>query len=340
MTTSLRPDAALPRLAIIADDLTGALDAAAPFAGRGLTVAVALSPADMTDAVATGAEVVSVSTRSREIAPEAARQAVAEALAALPAGTPLFKKIDSRMKGNIAAELSAIGAAHALCAPAIPDFGRMVKNGHVTGFGVADPIAIAPLLGMPATVPDTDSLEQMLAALEATPDALPVGARGLAEALARRMTGSDAAEVPPLSGPRGTLVIGSRDPITMAQVAALSGVTHVEAPNGVLTEVPTAAITVIQATQGAAQIDGTEVAANLARGLQTLPRPDTLFLTGGATAEAVLTALGVRTLRLLGECLPGLPVARAQDMTIVAKSGGFGTADTLAEVVRKISKAV
>ena len=33
-----------PTLAIIADDLTGALDSAAPFAGRGLRAVVALDP--------------------------------------------------------------------------------------------------------------------------------------------------------------------------------------------------------------------------------------------------------------------------------------------------------
>lgn len=318
------------RLAIIADDLTGALDAAAPFAGRGLRTCVALSPEALPEALE--AEVVAVSTRSREISPDAARAAVELALSALPPGTRIFKKIDSRMKGNIAAELAAIPAKRMLVAPAIPDFGRVVRNGHVQGFGVDTPIAIAPLLGRPAEIPDTQT-EADMAALD-TEDALLVGARGLAEALAMRLTGR-AATAPKLAGPRGLLVIGSRDPITMAQIAA-TGIAPTPAPNGMI---PDTAGVLVQATPGATVEDPATVAANLARGIMALPRPDTLFLTGGATAEAVLSGLGIRTLQLLGECLPGLPVARAGGMTIVAKSGGFGDTNTLARIARMIGDA-
>mgnify|MGYP002653296247 FL=1 len=41
---------AAPRLAIIGDDLTGTLDAAAPFAARGARVQVALNPAALREA--------------------------------------------------------------------------------------------------------------------------------------------------------------------------------------------------------------------------------------------------------------------------------------------------
>lgn len=328
----------IPLLAIIADDLTGALDAAAPFAGRGLTVEVALSPDAMAEAVASGARVVSVSTRSREVSPNAARDAVTHALAALPPGTRIFKKIDSRMKGNIAAELSALPDGPALAAPAIPDFDRIVRNGCVTGFGVDAPIAIAPLLGRPAAIPDTVTEEDMRAVVEGAGDTLLIGARGLALALARHLSGREGEIIPPLPGPRGILVIGSRDPITSAQVAALRDVAHVAAPNGIVPVTPPAELTVIQAMPGPSPVPPEDAAMNLATGLRRLPPPDTLFLTGGATAEAVLTGLGIRTLRLLGECLPGLPVAHAGGMTIVAKSGGFGGPDTLADVVRRIRK--
>ncbi|WP_435169890.1 four-carbon acid sugar kinase family protein [Falsirhodobacter sp. 1013] len=326
----------LPLLAIIADDLTGALDAAAPFAGRGLRVEVALSPDAVPEAVDTGAQVISVSTRSREVGAEAARAAVKTALAGLPAGARLFKKVDSRLKGNIAAELSAFPDGPALAAPAIPDLGRVVQDGRVAGFGVADPIAVASRLGRPAAIPDTATEEEMRAALAHAGDALLIGARGLARALAVQLTGQKDEDAPALAGPRGMLIVGSRDPITLAQLAALEGVRPVQAPNGMIPETPTADITLIQATQGDDRVDGTVVAANLAHGLRALPTPDTLFLTGGATAEAVLSAQGIRTLRLLGEALPGLPVAQAAGMTIVAKSGGFGAEDTLACVIRMI----
>ena len=76
----------------------------------------------------------------------------------------------------------------------------------------------------------------------------------------------------------------------------------------------------------------------IARALAESFRPlaaaaDSLVLTGGATAEAVLDALGVYLLDLEGEVLPGLPLSRGEGWRIVTKSGGFGTADTLADLV-------
>ena len=100
----------MPELAIIADDLTGALDAAAPFAMRGIHAVVALSADALPEAIATGAAVVGVSTDSREVSEEQARENTRTAVAALPPGTRLFKKVDSRLKGNIAAELDNPGA--------------------------------------------------------------------------------------------------------------------------------------------------------------------------------------------------------------------------------------
>ena len=69
----------MTRLAVLADDLTGALDAAAPFAARGITTVVALGLDGLDAALASGADVVGVSTDSREIVPDAARAAVASA---------------------------------------------------------------------------------------------------------------------------------------------------------------------------------------------------------------------------------------------------------------------
>ena len=57
-----------PTLAIIADDLTGALDSAAPFAGRGLRAVVALGPDGLEAALASGAAVVAVNTTTAAVA--------------------------------------------------------------------------------------------------------------------------------------------------------------------------------------------------------------------------------------------------------------------------------
>lgn len=340
------------QLAILADDLTGALDAAAPFAARGMEVDVALHPGAVADIAQGGAQVIAVSTRSREMPPQEARAAVASAMAALPAGIRLFKKIDSRLKGHIEAELSALDFARALVVPAIVDFGRVVEGAAVTGFGVERAIPIAPILGRFAgrsSIPDIRSDEEMRSALALADEAdLLVGARGLAEALARQVTGIERPTAPALAGPRGILVVGSRDPITLAQVDALrsrADVLHVPAPGGVLDASPVLgagkSLVLVQAVPGDRAVPPDVVAGNLAEHLRPLvaDRCDTLFLTGGATAEAVLGALGIDRMRLLGECLPGLPVGIAQGLTIVAKSGGFGDAETLVRVGEMISGA-
>lgn len=342
------PEHPHPSLCIIADDLTGALDAAAPFARRGLRTTVAFNPQALPDALGACGEIVTVSTQSREMDPDAATRAVEAVVAQLPPGVSLFKKVDSRLKGNVEAELAALEAGSFLVAPAIPEFGRVVRGGAVCGFGIDNPIAIAPRLGALATrmiAPDTGSLDDMRQALEAHPERLPVGARGLAEALAQRMSGKDAADgMLALTAGSALFVVGSYDPITLAQVEHLKAGSSVEwigAPNGVaLRPVTTGEVTVLQALQGAEALDGNEVAGNLARSLpQPGPDfPDFLFLTGGATAEAILSGLGIHHAVLAGEILPGLPVMQTNGLTIVTKSGGFGEPDTLADLIALLGK--
>ena len=71
------------------------------------------------------------------------------------------------------AELAALPDRPLLVAPAIPAFGRVVRQGRVEGFGVATPIEIAPLLGARAAdalIPDTETEAAMEAALAAAPE--------------------------------------------------------------------------------------------------------------------------------------------------------------------------
>lgn len=324
--------------AIIADDLTGALDAAAPFAMRGISTAVALNPAALPQAIATGARVVGVSTDSRETSAEGATAAVRAALAALPTGTALFKKVDSRLKGNIEAELDAIPHGQSLVVPAIPAFGRWMKNGRIGGFGVSEPIEVAKRLGRHAAtaiVPDVADQADIERALQKGFD-LPIGARGLAEAMAKGMA-PDAGEVDILwPEGRAYCVIGSTDPITLAQLDRLraggADIAYVPAPNGQGTSaVGPARLTIIQAMPGSSPADGKTVATALGKTLASLSPPpgSLLVLSGGATAQVILEQLGIAVLELLGEALPGLPIARAGGLTVVTKSGGFGDPDTL-----------
>jgi uncharacterized protein YgbK (DUF1537 family) len=334
-------------LLIFADDLTGALDAAAPFAGRGLETEVAIGLDGVRAALADAPAVLSVNLGCRDGKADEARRRTQELLALVPAGTILFKKIDSRLKGHIAAEMDAISYRHALVAPAIPDFGRVVAGGAVSGFGFEFAISVLERLGGHAgrcTLPDTQptgDIREALAAAQAEGADLLVGARGLAEALAEAMTGQTVPEAAAVPAGKGLFVIGSRDPITVEQVDVLGSVgpfSIVEAPNGM---VPShadedAGLTLVQATQGAENLSPLVVSDRLAEGVV----PDftagavRLLLSGGATAEAVLRAMGISRLRLAGECLPGLGVGWSGDQCIIAKSGGFGQADTLKRIAK------
>ncbi|SER52298.1 four-carbon acid sugar kinase family protein [Rhizobium sp. NFR03] len=336
-------------LVILADDLTGTLDAAAPFAARGLKVEVALAPSAIPEALADDPDVLSINVRSREVGSQAAQAATRAVLDALPADIVLFKKVDSRLKGHIAAELDVMRFQAALVAPAIPDFGRIVEGGKVSGFGVDVPIPVSERLGLHAEnarIPDTADMEAMAVALEEALAArvdLLVGARGLADALARRMTGdalAHAAEIP--AGP-GLFVIGSRDPITLSQIEHLRvrhSPVYLAAPNGCLAPDKRAgtSLTLVQAVPGEEDLTSLAVARHLASSVYPagVQPSATLVLSGGATAEAVLERMEIHRFRLLGECMPGLGVAFANGHCIIAKSGGFGGADTLSEIAARM----
>ncbi|GLQ56964.1 four-carbon acid sugar kinase family protein [Devosia nitrariae] len=338
----------MTRLAIIADDLTGALDSAAPFAMRGLRTLVALTPAGLQEALGQGADIVAASADSRELAPDAARAAVGACHAQLPAQQAIFKKVDSRLKGNIAAELDAIPHRRALVVPAIPAFGRWVHKGVLSGFGVDEPVDIAARLGAhagTAHVPDALVQSDIEAAVAEGDYDLPVGARALAEAMAERMAPEGRAPAPTLAARRVIAIIGSADPITREQVETLRrgmpDLAYIAAPGGETPEaLPLAsALTLVQAVPGARPVDATTVAERLGEVLARLePEPGTLLvITGGATAQAVLARIGIAVLEVVGEALPGLPIARAEGFTIITKSGGFGEPDTLLRLLGHVT---
>ena len=128
------------RLAIIADDFTGAADAGVQFAARGRPCALVTSLASLSPVTA---EVVAVDVESRSLSPEAAAAAVRSAVAALRAAgfERFYKKIDSTLRGNLGAEIDALmeeaGCGLALVAPAAPRNLRTVVEGECFVAGVS-----------------------------------------------------------------------------------------------------------------------------------------------------------------------------------------------------------
>ncbi|MGP4017066.1 four-carbon acid sugar kinase family protein [Saccharopolyspora sp. 5N708] len=120
------------RVLVVADDLSGAGDSGIPFALREMRTLLALD--DTGDA-----EVFVADTDSRHVEPSRAAERVAAALRGHAAGRVVFKKIDSTLRGNLAAEIGALvehaeGTGVLLC-PASPATGRTVLGGvvHVRG---------------------------------------------------------------------------------------------------------------------------------------------------------------------------------------------------------------
>jgi D-threonate/D-erythronate kinase len=247
------------RTVIVADDLTGAADSSAGLADHGAIVAVL--PWREDGGVALGAalddtalDVVVVETDTRDCdevtAAARVRQVARTLLAHRSAEAPAFvvKKIDSVLRGPIAAELAALrdvlAPARTVIAPAFPRLGRLTVDGvqlcdgspvgsgdvaHVCGVPDAPAVpAGAPLPDIAVSVHDArtavdlTTLAARIMALDPAP--LVVCSAGLLESLAsplavgaaQRAEGDD----PPPPAPGWTLAV-SLSPSATAQVDEL-----------------------------------------------------------------------------------------------------------------------
>ena len=123
-------DPTVPQILVVADDLSGAADCGIAFQRAGLSSVVLLSG----DGVTADADALALDADSRRLPPPQAaalhRRLVRRHLAP---GILFYKKIDSTLRGNVAAELAAIipGAGVAIVAPAFPDTGRTTRDGRV-----------------------------------------------------------------------------------------------------------------------------------------------------------------------------------------------------------------
>jgi uncharacterized protein YgbK (DUF1537 family) len=118
-------------IAVIADDIAGAAELAGAAFLRGLTAEVhtEFDPASPAD-------VIVVDTDSRSLSADEAARRVAAAADRVRHCRPqwVFKKVDSVLRGNVLAEVtalqSALGKARALLVPANPSLGRIVRGGR------------------------------------------------------------------------------------------------------------------------------------------------------------------------------------------------------------------
>ncbi len=352
----------------LADDLSGALDAAAGFHRAGRRVTVALAP----DAWGDDPEAMAgCTTESRNLAPAAAASAVTAAIAeGRRRGAALvYKKIDSTLRGPVAAELGALLAAlpeaRVLFCPANPAAGRTVRAGvlRVRGVPVAetefarDPVspvresAIRALLGPIAServvIPDAETEADLAAAVAAMDAAggpwVAVGSGALARPVAGRITAGAARPVASdrdLAPGPVLMICGSAHAGNRAQAAALTcrrGVpaceVRVRDPEPAIEAATWAArqagaVTLILEGARAEPAAALAAMAFAATRVATQTGARRIFVTGGETAFAVCGTLGVRALDFRAEIEPGLGLARAGERMLAVKPGGFGDDDT------------
>lgn len=123
------------RYLIIADDLSGAADCAAGFAGAGLSADVLLDT--RVEAFATSTQVLTVDSDSRRDDAALSRAKLETVLARHGRERTVIKKIDSTLRGGWAHEVAALQRVLgvALVAPAFPAMGRVVRDAVVLVHG-------------------------------------------------------------------------------------------------------------------------------------------------------------------------------------------------------------
>jgi uncharacterized protein YgbK (DUF1537 family) len=287
---------------VLADDATGALEMGA-----------LLAPCPVWLGIAAGSGVID--TESRHLAPADAADRIRSVLRDVPSPTRVFKKIDSTLRGPIAAELAALAGAFPdrklIVCPAYPRFGRTVRNGRVLihGTSVSEtdfardprwPVTDSAVPWTPVYDAETDEDLAAVARLCASEDCICVGSGGLARCLFGEAV---QAAVPNIAN--WLVVCGSMHPVSLrqAEVARAHGVSVVSGP---------------RAAEHAVE-----------------QRAGGLIIFGGETTFETLRALGLESVTTVGEVLPGVPLSLAGEMPVITKAGGFGSEDLVPAILRK-----
>ncbi|MFO1068299.1 MAG: four-carbon acid sugar kinase family protein [Geminicoccaceae bacterium] len=337
-------------LRLLADDLTGALDSASPFAAAGGPIPVVWNDKDLP--LGDGDLAVDTETRHAGAADAAAR--VGGLSAQLTGADPAFKKVDSCLRGQPSAEIAALTRAGrfrtTVVAPAFPAQGRITRAGrqHIrevdggwrdAGVDLAAEFAALGLAcrrGRPLAGPglyfcdvETDDELAALAGLrrELVPPVLWCGSAGLSRALAGPFRSLDPAT---LVRPPVLVVTGSGNPVTVAQLDRLA--LHEARVRVMALRLPPGSEPAVAAA-GLRQLVA-EAAA--------LPPPATLLVAGGETLMQLCLQTGAAQLSVEGEIAPGVPVSRMvggrwAGVPVISKSGGFGRPGFFAELVAPLA---
>lgn len=325
----------------IADDLTGALETGSKFAAEGLSARVVTAESVVRRP---DVSVLVFDTESRHSsAGEAAAKVRKVALSARTHQPWLvYKKTDSTLRGNIAAECAALREVFPerplVYVPAYPEMGRTVCGGQLLVQGVPvhqtvfaadclNPVSssdVAALLGdVVATVVDGESAADVVnaatAIVSSDPPPVSAGPAALAGAFAGLLGRAAPIEWPRVE--RCLVVNGSRHPASAAQIEfARSHGCFVDGWRLLEHDARGAGIERALAT-------GEHVRA-LALGL------DAMIVFGGDTAFGIHKAFGAPPFEPYRDILPGVPLSRCGDLYWITKAGGFGPPEILRDIRR------
>jgi D-threonate/D-erythronate kinase len=317
-----------PRVVVLADDLTGAMECAAPFAERGIDAGVLAVPGRPAEP----ARVLSVNLACREADDDDARELVAAALRRHAAELVLLK-IDSTLRGPVRGIVDAAAAVGEIVfCPANPLQGRTVEGGRVlvhgtpledTEFRRSGRLADYAPAAFARDARDLDALRALARELVARPRPAVVSG-GLVAALAEALGGPSADPLAGLRLPAGPILVvaGSGSEVARVQLDRLE---------------PADDLLVLRSPAPGAAL-APEVAHGLARrAVEALAaaRPRALFLTGGETALRVLELLPAGPLAVLGNRPEGVvnAVLPPGPLLVATKPGAFGGPDTIARWV-------
>jgi uncharacterized protein YgbK (DUF1537 family) len=358
---------------LIADDLTGALDAGACLASGEAPLPVYWHAQESQRAGGFGLDI-----ETRELPEPDALTRLGSCLPELVAAGLALKKVDSLMRGNSVAELRACASSSlfrsVVIAPAFPAQGRVTRNGQQWARqadagrwtpaspnlleALADAVerrsgqapvllrAGRPTAGRGIFVCDAET-EADLADIVSAAGALErpllwCGTAGLARAL-----GGPAQSILPPRAARVLVVIGSRHPMALAQIAELQRRwPHLVAD--MAEDVPDGAIgrrlwraldrhglaLLVPARLGVVSADDD---ISPLRSVCAAVDPDLCIAAGGATLRLLVEAIGCECLAVEGEIEPGIAFSRMRGgrwagAALISKAGAFGRPGTLCDL--------
>jgi uncharacterized protein YgbK (DUF1537 family) len=362
-------------LGLVADDLTGAGDAAVAFAEHGWRVLLHLDPRHLPETAAAARAVptvVAVSTGARALTDEAAATVTADVVRTLRAvgADRVYLKIDSTVRGSVAGQVRGAlhawgrgaGTARAVICPAFPEHARTVVRGQVLVHGL--PLEQSPAARDPVTPRATGDLTAIVpgAALGdptqiGRVERLVLDAVNAADLdqIAEAVSGSDPGTVVVGSGglaaalarcwSRGGPATLSTRPLGAQKVLIAASSLH-PVTAGQLAHLrhsaaagPVDVLTTarLPTTPGVAADELAErVAAALAHS-----RYGALIAIGGDGAAAILRRLAADQIVVDGAVSAGCPTGivlggTADGVRVVTKSGGFGDPATLTAIVSRL----